>query len=249
MRSDRVSLVRSGIAVAWLLAGVPTAAHADWLASGYFGDLWTRPSQVTLTLPALQTAIELDGVRYRGESFRSPQYYGYRVSWIPDAHPWIGVEFEVVHAKVFARTEEAVPTRGTIRGVPVNTVQPISLVAQRLVMSHGLNFLFFNLAVRRGIGEPDARGVRRLALVFRGGAGPTVPHIESTVDHVNLEQYEGGGPAVQGTAGVELRVWRRLGVLGEYKYTRATPHVAVAGGEAVIPARSHHLVTGLTARF
>ena len=103
--------------------------------------------------------------------------------------------------------------------------------------------------MRRGVGEVDSRGVHRLVIVGRAGAGPTVPHAETTVDHVNLDRYEGGGPGVQGAAGVEVRVWRRLGVLGEYKYTRATPHIEVAGGEAMIPVRSHHLVTGLTVRF
>jgi hypothetical protein len=37
--------------------------------------------------------------------------------------------------------------------------------------------------------------------------------------------------------------------VGEYKFTSTTPRLHVPGGEAEIPARSHHLLTGLAYRF
>jgi len=235
--------------LAGLLVCLPSSACADWVAGAFLGHAWTRPSTVALALPDRQTAVEIDGVEYRGESFASPQYYGYRITWIPDTRRWMGIEVEVIHAKVFAQADRVVRIRGTLRGAAVDASLPLSSSVQRLAMSHGLNFIFANVALRRELGPVDAQGTRRFVAVVRAGAGPTVPHAESTVDHVNREQYETGGLGVQAAAGLEVTVWRGLGVLGEYKFTGATPQIEVAGGQATVPVRSHHLVGGLAYHF
>jgi len=235
--------------LAGLMWCLPSMARADWVAGAFLGHAWTRPSTVALTIPDRQTAVEIDGVEYRGESFASPQYYGYRITWIPDARRWMGIEVEVIHAKVFAEADRVVRIRGTLRGAAVDTSLPLSSSVQRLAMSHGLNFIFANVALRRELGPVDSQGTPRFVAVVRAGAGPTVPHAESTVDHVNREQYETGGPGAQAAGGVEVRVWRRLGVLGEYKFTWARPQVDVADGQATVPARSHHVVGGLAYHF
>ena len=239
--------------VAVILVGVvvclPSSAHADWIASAYLGHVWTRSSAVTLALPDRQTAVEIAGVEYRAESLTSPQYYGYRVTWVPDRHRWIGLEAELIHAKVYAETDRAVRFLGTLRGVEVDAVLPLSSVVQRLAMSHGLNFILANVVLRRELGPVDARGMHRFVVVARAGAGPTVAHAESAVEHVNSEHYEAGGLGTQVAGGFEATVWRRLAVLGEYKFTWATPRLDVAGGQATIPARSHHAVAGLAYRF
>jgi len=188
-------------------------------------------------------------VEYRAESLTSPQYYGYRVTWVPDQHRWIGIEAEVIHAKVFAEADRFVSIRGTLRGAEVDGSFPLRSVVQRLAMSHGLNFILANIALRRELGPVDAGGRPPFALVVRVGAGPTIPHAESTVEHVNRDQYESGGLGAQLAGGVEATVWRRLLVLGEYKFTWASPEIDVAGGQATIPARSHHVVGGLAYRF
>lgn len=249
MHSDRARLSPIAVMVAGLVLCLPSNACADWVASAFLGHPWTRSSTVVLALPDRQTAIEIDGVEYRGESFRSPQYYGYRITWIPDGHRWIGIEAEVIHAKVFAQAGRVVRIRGTLRGAAVDASLPMSSIVQRLAMSHGLNFIFANVAVRRELGPVDAQGTSRLVAVVRAGAGPTVQHAESTIDHVNRDQYESGGLGAQAAGGLEMTLWRSLGVIGEYKFTWATPRIDVAGGQATVPARSHHLVGGLTYRF
>ena len=233
-----------------LIAGwwCPSEARADWIVGGYLGHLWTQTSEVSLTLPAQQTRVDIAGVQYRGESFDSPQYYGYRITWIPTAHRWLGIEGEFIHAKVFAETSEAVHVRGDLRGRPVDASLPFSSIVQRLAMSHGLNFVFVNLAMRRTLNQP-APGGRGIIGVLRVGVGPTFPHAESTIDGVDQEQYESGGIAAQVTGGLEIGLWRRLGLQGEYKYTWASPEIDVAGGTATVPSRSHHIVGGLTYRF
>lgn len=249
MGSDRVRWAPIAATLAGLVVCPPSSASADWIASAYFGHVWTRSSTVTLALPDQQTAVEIAGVGYRAESLTSPQYYGYRVTWVPDQHRWIGIEAEVIHAKVFAEADRSVRIQGTRRGAEVDGSFPLNSVVQRLAMSHGLNFIFANVALRRELGPVDADGRPRFTLVARAGAGPTIPHAESTVEHVNRDQYESGGVGAQVAGGVEATVWRRLLVLAEYKFTWASPEIDVAGGQATIPARSHHVVGGLAYRF
>jgi hypothetical protein len=232
-----------------LVVGLPSIAQADWIASAFFGDVWTRSSTVTLSLPERQTAVEIAGVDYRGESFRSPQYYGYRVTWIPETHSWIGVEAEVIHAKVFAEGDRLVRFTGTLNGADIDAELPLSSVVQRLAMSHGLNFIFANVVLRRELGPVGATGTRRFSIVARVGAGPTVPHAETTVENVNRDQYEGGGLGVQVAGGFEAMVWKGLAILAEYKFTSATPDLELDGGTITVPARSHHVVGGLAYRF
>ena len=248
MPSDRIRAARVILTLVGALLW-PGSARADWIFGAFLGHAQTHSSTVVLTLPSQATRLDLTGVDYRGESFRSPQYYGLRVTWSPDAHPWLGVEGEWIHAKVFAEVDRAVHMRGTLRGAPVDATVPMSSLVQRLAMSHGLNFILANLALRHGLGPVDARGARRVVAVVRGGAGPMRPHAESHVDHVAREQYENGGFGAQVAGGLELSLWRGLGALGEYKFTWASPEIAVAGGQAKVPARSHHFVFGMRYGF
>lgn len=226
-----------------------SSARADWVFAPFLGHAETHSSTVVLDLPSEGTRLEIAGVEYRGESFRSPVYYGGRVTWIPDAHPWIGIEGEWIHAKVFAETVRIVHMRGTLRGAPIDASLPLETLVQRLSMSHGLNFILANLAVRRELGPVDSHGIHRLRAVVRAGAGPMRPHAESDIDHVSRAQYENGGLGMQVGGGLELLLWRGFGALGEYKFTWASPEIDVAGGHAKVPARSHHFVMGLVYGF
>ncbi len=249
MGSDRARSIPIAVMLAGCVVCLPPRAHSDWIASAYLGHVWTRSSTVTLTLPDRRTAVEIAGVEYRAESLTSPQYYGYRVTWVPDGHRWLGIEAEVIHAKVYAEVDRSVRIQGTLRGAEVDASLPLSSVVQRLAMSHGLNFFFANVALRRELGPVDSQGTHRFVVVARAGAGPTVAHAESTVDHVSLDQYQSGGLGTQVAGGLEATVWRRLAVLGEYKFTWVSPQLDVVGGQATVPARSHHVVAGLAYRF
>ena len=114
-------------------------------------------------------------------------------------------------------------------------------------MSHGLNFIFVNLALRRTLNHP-APGGRGIVGVLRVGVGPT-SHAESTIDGVDREQYESGGIGAQVSGGLEIGLWRGLGLQGRYQYTWASPEIDVVDGTATVPSRSHHVVAGLTYRF
>lgn len=232
-----------------LVSGSPAVAQGDWLFAAYGGAAHTHSSTVTLTLPAQQTQLEIGGVEYRGQSFQSPQYYGLRVAWIPDGRRWLGIEGEWIHAKVYADTDRSVHVRGTLRSAAIDAAVPLSSLVQRLAMSHGLNFILVNVAVRRELGPEDSQGRPRLVAVVRGGAGPMRPHAESDIEGVARDQYEWGGLGAQAGAGLELSLGRGIGALGEYKFTWSSPEIDVAGGRATIPARSHHVAFGVQYRF
>ena len=76
-----------------------------------------------------------------------------------------------------------------------------------------------------------------------------MPHAESNLGNVTMEQYEGGGLGVQVGGGIEVSLGHGVGALGEYKFTDASPTIDVAGGTAKIPSRTHHLVFGVLFRF
>jgi hypothetical protein len=235
--------------VAGFVVALPSPARADWMLSAYLGGARTQPSTTRLDQPAQHTSLEFIDLHYRGESSRPRRYYGYRIGWIPRSRHWMAIEAEHVHAKVFAETGEIGHVRGTLRGVPIDTSQNVSLVVQELSMSHGLNFIFGNLVIRREFGAEVGANRRRAAAAFRVGAGPTVPHAESTIGGVSRAQYEYGGIGVQVSGSIEFAVWRGLHVLGEYKFTGTDARISVDSGEAVIPARSHHVVAGMAVYF
>lgn len=246
MPSDRTWAARLALAVLAALCS-PSTARADWMLSGFLGAARTQSSTIDLSLPGQGTQLQLEGAEYRGESFQSPQYYGVRLT--RTVGPWLGIEGEFIHAKVFAEVERDVRATGTRHGAPLSADVRLSSVVQRLSMSHGLNFMLVNVAARRGFGPTTGSGTHRVVGVVRAGAGPTMPHAESHIDDVTMEQYEGGGLGVQVGAGIEVLLGHRVGALGEYKFTAASPEIDVPGGTATIPARTHHVVFGVLVRF
>jgi opacity protein-like surface antigen len=246
MPSDRTWGARIALAAAVVLL-VPSAARADWMLSGFLGAAKTLSSTIDLSLPAQGTQLQLEGAEYRGESFQSPQYYGVRLT--RTIGPWLGIEGEFIHAKVFAEVDRDVRATGTRHGAAFAADVRLSSVVQRLSMSHGLNFILVNVAARHGFGPTDASGAHRLVGVVRAGAGPTMPHAESHIDDVTMEQYEGGGLGVQVGGGIEIAIGHGVGALGEYKFTAASPQIDVPGGTATIPSRTHHVVFGVRVQF
>jgi hypothetical protein len=234
---------------AFVLVLRPAHAWADWIVSAFGGAAHTRPSTIELRLPSQGTQLTLADVTYRGESFHSPQYYGLRTTWTPRRHRWLGIEGEWIHAKVYAHVDRPVHARGILRGLPIDAAISVSSVVSRVSMSHGLNFILANVSARHGFGPRDATGAHRLTSVVRAGAGPTLPHAESQIDGVSVEQYESGGLGVQVGGGLEFSLWRGFGTLGEYKFTWASPEIDVAGGQATISSRTHHVAFGIQYRF
>ncbi len=149
------------------------------------------------------TDMTLKDVRWRGQPFDMPPYYGYRATYWPAKAPSLGIMLEFVHAKAISRRHEAVEQTGTRDGEPVPPREPVSATFTKLEYSHGLNFLMVNAVYRfRGLH-------RRILPYFGAGLGIMVPHSEAARKGVARAdwsyRYEISGPGVQALAGIEWR--------------------------------------------
>jgi opacity protein-like surface antigen len=235
--------MRAWAALLGLAAATASApVRADWLAAAYLGAARTHPGSLNIEQPSLSTRLRLHPVHYEGRSFHSPVYYGARLGY--RFRHGLGAEAEFIHLKVYALAHRTVAVSGQWRGEAVDARLPMDRFVQRFSISHGLNLLLANLAFSRPL--PGPAGLR---LALRVGAGPAIPHAESTIGGVSQEGYELGRLALHAAGGAELRLWKRLFWITEYKYTRTRQRVAVPAGRAEALFRTHHLVFGLGLAF
>lgn len=223
----------------WVALAATVQAHGQWRAAAYLGGAATAPTRVVIEQPALGTRLSVHDVRYRGESFTPPLYYGFRLGRFFGR---LGVEAEFIHQKIYARTERVVRFEGQARGIPVDDSTAMHTLIPQFSISHGLNFLLFNAVLEQRLG-------RRTRVAARFGAGPTVPHAESNIMGEARQGYQLGRAGIQGAASLEFRLWRGLHWLGEYKFTRSEQRVKIVAGHAETLVRSHHGVFGLSAHF
>jgi hypothetical protein len=93
--------------------------------------------------------------------------------------------------------------------------------------------------VRRRLGNGP------IAVAARAGAGPTIPHAESTIGDRSREQYEFAGVGAHAAGGLEIELLGGLLATAEYKLTFARPEISIAGGTGRTDSRSHHVAFGL----
>jgi lipid A oxidase len=217
---------RCGSLFVVLVLCLPCSARADWLFGGYMGASATSSNTLTVT-PASGAPFSMPNVAYKGQAFRSPWYYGVRAGWLPAATRGFGYEVEWTHAKA------------------IGQIDPRSPALNAFQQSHGLNFLLGNLAYRF---SPGCGG--RCALVIRGGAGISTPHVESTFLNVHQEQYQYGGPAWQAGTGLEFHVWQFVYGIADARITRVTEkHLRGAGSGIAGTFFTRHLDFGVALRL
>lgn len=214
------------------------------MLTGYLGTAHTGSAALSVSQPALDTNVTFASIDYRGEPFASPLYYGYHLSWFPRRSSWLGVDVELIHLKVYAQTGRESVITGLVHGASVHGSVPVNNVVERFSISHGLNFLLVNAVARRTLGRAGAAA--RVTLTGRAGAGPTIPHAESTIDGRSHEGYAWGSPGWHAAAGVHVRLAGHLAAVGEYKFTRTRQSVDVYEGRASSLFSSHHGVFGLS---
>jgi hypothetical protein len=186
----------SALAAAAVLAA-PSPARADWRLGAYLGASKTMTNTLTVT-PATGAPSTITDVKYKGEPFRSPQYYGFRAAWLP-GEQGLGLEVEYWHDKAIA-----------------TSLAPTAELSH-FQQSHGLNLLLANVAYRL---PPSCGGGCTIAL--RVGAGISRPHVETTFRGEHQEQYQYGGVAYQAGIGVEQRLWHGLYGLADAKWSRVS---------------------------
>lgn len=223
--------------------------RGGFVVSAYLGTAKTASTDLTIAQPSLNTNLTFENVRLRSRSFESPQYYGLRVGYFFPKASFVGVETEFIHLKVYSEPAQRVRATGTRRGTAINREIALGEIVQQYSISHGANFLLFNLAGRRGFWRAENSNRNRLILTARAGIGPTIPHTESSIEGQRQEQYELGRLGWQLAGGAEVKIWRGLYGLGEYKYTQSRQTGKVSAGEAESFLRTHHGVFGLSYHF
>jgi hypothetical protein len=241
-------LVRGAAFSAVLLAAAPVSA--DWTAAVFAGASFTRAAALEISRPGLGTDLRLDPVHLDSGSFEPPIYYGYRFGFFPESWRGFGVEGEFMHLKVIADTDRPVSVTGMLDGAPVSATVPMHSIVERFSITHGVNLVLLNGVYRRPLGRSPDRGQdARVHLIGRAGAGPTVPHGESTIGGATLEKYQLGAAAFQAAAAAELRIREGLHATAEYKWSRTVQRVDVDRGTARIPLTTSHITFGLLVRF
>ena len=237
------SFCRLSILFGLLTLMTPAAAHAQWYVGAYLGANHTQPATVEVAVPNRNLSVEFEDVEFEAKPFSAPQYYGWRVGRMFGSTGRVGVELEFIHAKMYAKTDQVYPIQDRTGLLDLPAQTPMSGLVQRYAMSHGLNFILFNVVVKQPIGTGP------VSLVVRGGAGPTLPHAESTVLTTPREQYEYGGLGLDGAIGLDIKLKGRLSAMSEYKLTYAKPEISVAGGTGQTTALAHQINFGITFGF
>jgi len=213
-------------------------ALGQWTVAVYGGGVHTHRSDLTIRQPDAGTNVRFRDVEFSSESLESPVYYGYRVGRGLRGR-FLFLEGEFIHAKAYARLDGEPTGTGTLRGQRVEGARIGDLV-QHFAISHGLNFILVNVVVRKPL------AATRVGLAARVGLGPMRPHGETEVDGRRVDGYQWAGVGAQVAGGLEVRLWRGLHGLLEYKLTSARPRIAVYAGDATVTTLSHHLAVGAT---
>jgi opacity protein-like surface antigen len=240
-----LKIVSATLALSVLLT---SPIRAEWRLGLFLGKASTCDSDLKIEQPSSQNHLLFHDIDYTDKSFRTPLYYGLRAGYFPPNYPNFGGEIEFIHAKIYSDSEQTVRVSGVRNGESIDSTIRLGEIVQGFSMTHGLNFLFFNLVGRLSLLRNE--NLERVALCARLGMGPLIPHTESVIDGDRKEQYELQGPAYQLAAGTEMNIWKNVNLLFEYKYTYAKVKDArIAHGQAVTKLGTNHLVFGVGRKF
>jgi hypothetical protein len=228
--------------------GVPDDT-GGWVVTAYIGGAHTSSSTLTVLQPSLGNSLAFENVRLESRSLDPPLYYGLRSSYFFPRAPHFGVEAEFIHLKVFSNPQQRVRVAGVRGRVTINRELALGEIVQQYSISHGVNLLLFNGALRYVVSSNNDGPLGRLVLSARAGVGPTLPHTESSIEGQRQEQYEVGRIGWQADGAAEVRLWKGLFAFGEYKFTRTRQNGKVFSGTAQSLLRSHHGLVGLSYHF
>jgi hypothetical protein len=233
-----------------LSALLTSGLRAEWRKEIFLGKASTSNSDLNIEHSSTQNHLLFQDIKYSDKSFRPPLYYGLRAGYFPGCHRNFGFEAEFIHAKIYSKAEQIVYVSGIRKGEPMDSTIRLGEIVQGFSMSHGLNFLFFNLVSRFGLFKNKNNQLDKIGLYGRLGIGASIPHTESVIDRERKEQYELHGPAYQLAAGTRINIWEKMDLLSEYKYTYVKIKDAkIAHGHAKTEARTKHLIFGIGEEF
>jgi hypothetical protein len=234
-------VMRTLLALVFVL--LPATTSAQWAFSTYTGTSHTRPSTITVDRPDVGQTLEFIDTQYDARPFKAAPYYGLRVTRFFSEARKLGLEVELLHNKVYARTGEVVRVRGTSAGTTIDSPLLMNTLVQRYNQSHGLSFVLANLVWRQSLGEPGSR----FSVLARAGTGPVISGRDIVMNGLNVQGYELSGIGAHASAGLTTRIAGRVSAMVEYKFTYARPEINLTGGgHGRMAAASHHITAGLT---
>lgn len=186
--------------------------------------------------------VTFDDVSWDDESFRSPLYYGARVTHFFAQRPSFGLALDFVHAKMYPEMDDA-------------GGDPLSATFDSLNFSHGLNLLTLNALYRwNAEASADDAFLRRLQPYVGLGAGVAIPHVEvqlrGAAGGTRTFEYQFAGPAYQLMVGVNVPLAEHWAVFTEYRLSYADLEADLDGGGTLeTDAVTHHFVVGVSLRF
>lgn len=215
-------------------------------AAFFFGTAHTLSSPLTISQPSLGNNLTFADLRFKSGSFESPVYYGFRIGYFLPPLPFLGVEAEFIHLKVYSDPKQEVHVSGLYHGAPIDQDMRLGEIVQQYSISHGANLLLFNVAGRYALKKGPASPKGLVILTARFGLGPSIPHTESTIDGQSKGQYETGRLAWQLAASAEVKLWQGFYALVEYKFTRTRQNGKIYSGTAESLLLTHHGIFGIS---
>lgn len=234
------------------LAATSGAARAEMYFYYMVGQSDTLNSDVHIKQDSLNTDVTYHDVEYRGKSFSSPLFYGFKLGTYLKNPSWLGVELEFLHYKAYAQTQFEYDATGTVLGAPA-PAGPMSQYVQSLNISHGVNLMMLNVVARDGFWKSPAFPNGRLQLYGGFGFGALLMHPESRVNGVddNTDYEFNNSPAAQvfaGLRGMPINLGWRYGnpsLFTEYKFALANADFEIDQGRGKLKLRSHLFVAGI----
>ena len=216
-------------------------ARGEWFLSVYGGFVNTESSDVHLKENG--NDLTFHNVNWGDESFKGSPYGGYRMGYWFDRKPNWGVSVEWIHAKMVADLKQTVSVTGTR-----NDSEPLANTFDNLQFTHGYNLFTLNLEHRWFLTKPESKSFWSRFEPYAGiGAGAAMPHMEVTTANSNTQEYQLGGPAFQGFAGMDVALCRYASLFIEGKLTYADVDVDLNGGGSLhTDPLSEHFAVGLT---
>jgi lipid A oxidase len=228
----------------------PVCSYAEFSVAFYGGLSDSRDSEVQLTEPN-DTALTFQEVSWDDRSFENPIYWGVRFNYWPQSSSHWGLALDFTHAKIHAELDKTTTVTGTRQGNPVNGSERLDITFSELAMSHGHNLLTINGLYRWFPGQQRAASwLARLHPYAGFGAGVAIPHVEVNTGDSVTNEYQIGGPVLNGMAGLEYKLGRGFSIFGEYKLSVADLDVDLtSGGTLKTQVWTNHLNLGLAYGF
>ena len=199
-------------------------AQAEWEFSFYSG-VNTSPHSVVDYNFNLGAGNQSTTVKWDGEAFVMPPYFGLRATWWLESYPGWGIAFDNSHSKVAAN--------------------PLPAGFEKLEFTDGINIYTMNLQYR-------FKNTSRFTPYVGVGAGFTTPHVEvvNSPQTSVTNEYQFGGPAVLGLVGVSTEINKNWSVFTEFKSAYVMIDADLQnGGSLSTDIISNQFIVGVSYKF